>query len=181
MSIVRYVAFLRGINVGGNQQVKMDALKKAFEKMGFLSVKTLLASGNVLFDATKVDELKLTRQIEETLKDAFGFSIPTLIRPIEELQNLSISDPYKGISVTPQTRLYVTFLSESVKSTLPIPYESLQKDFKILQVSSREVCSVLTLSGGRTTTNVMGFLEKEYGKRITTRNWNTVHRVLNYK
>src|SRR4029077_19756102 len=53
LSLARYVAFLRGINVGGNRVLKMDDLRKAFESLGFKDVKTVLASGNVMFDAPR--------------------------------------------------------------------------------------------------------------------------------
>jgi len=172
--LVKYVAFLRGINVGGHKLIKMAELKKAFESLGFEKVETLLASGNVLFDAPKTGTTTLTDRVEEGLKRAFGYQIGVLVRTIEEIQKLGMAKPFKKIKVTPQTRLYVTFLSEKPKSKLKIPYESPEGGFKILRVSDGEVCSVVTLSPGKKTTDLMKVLEKEFGKKITTRNWNTV-------
>jgi uncharacterized protein (DUF1697 family) len=85
--------------------------------------------------------------------------------------------PFEDVTVTSQTRLYVTFLSEKPASNLEIPYESPEKDFRILSVSDSEVCSVLTLTPNRGTTKAMDILEKEFGKNITTRNWNTVQKI----
>jgi uncharacterized protein (DUF1697 family) len=59
----KYVAFLRGINVGGHKTIKMDELKEAFEANGFKNVKTFLASGNVLFDAPKAGVTTLAKKI----------------------------------------------------------------------------------------------------------------------
>jgi uncharacterized protein (DUF1697 family) len=119
----KYAAFLRGINVGG-VTVKMDKLKKTFEALGFTDVKTLLASGNVLFAAPSASENTLVKKIEKKLETALGREIGVLVRKIEELQRLAETDPFAGIKVTPQTRLYVTFLSEKNKSSLKIPYET---------------------------------------------------------
>ncbi|MEO6695641.1 MAG: DUF1697 domain-containing protein [Ignavibacteria bacterium] len=174
----KYAAFLRGINVGGHKPVKMDELKKALELTGFKNVKTLLASGNILFETSKMPTYKLSKKIDEALEKKFEFKIPVIVRTLEELQELSDSDPFKGIEVTPQTRLYITFLSEEVKSNLKIPYESPEKNFKIIHVTKNEICSVLTLTPESKTVELMGVLEKEFGKNVTTRNWNTIIKLL---
>lgn len=174
----KHVAFLRGINVGGHKPVKMDELRKTFESLGFQNVKTLLASGNVLFDAQKATPLALTRTIESKLEATFGHKISVLLRSLGEIEKLAESCPFQNIKVTPQTRLYVTFLSEKPKSDLKIPHESPDKSFTVLRVSSNEVCSVLTLSPIARTTDLMDFLEKVFGRNVTTRNWNTITRIL---
>ena len=174
----RFVALLRGINVGGNKKVPMTDLKKMLEKMKFMNVKTLLASGNVLFDSTEAGEKTLKKNIEECLLKTFGFPVPTLIRPLQELKKLQTSDPFKGIRVTPETRLYVTFLSGKPTRSLKIPYVSPDGNYKILRVSDTEICSVLTVTKDHGTIDVMSVLEKEFGREITTRNWNTVQKLV---
>jgi len=176
--MIKYAAFLRGINVGGHKTIKMDELKKAFEALGFENVKTLLASGNVLFAAPAASESTLAKKIEKKLETAFEHEIGVLIRKIAELQRLAEADPFARVKVTPQTRLYVTFLAEKTKSSLKIPYESPDKNFKILCATESEVCSVLTLSPNSRTVDLMSILEKEFGRRVTTRNWNTIEKIL---
>ena len=112
------------------------------------------------------------------LEKTFGHEIDVLVRTIESLQKLADHNPFAGVKVTPQTRLYVTFLSENPNSNLKIPYKSPDGNFKIIQASSSEVCSVATLSPNSRTVDLMSILEKEYGKRVTTRNWNTIERIL---
>jgi uncharacterized protein (DUF1697 family) len=141
----KFVAFLRGINVGG-RTVKMAELKRAFESLGFRNVRTILASGNVVFDAARGDRASLTREIEETLKKRWGFDIPTALRSAEDLSALAAADPFKGIAVGPQTRFYITFLGEKRDSSLKLPYESPEKDVRIFSASPGELASVLTLS-----------------------------------
>jgi uncharacterized protein (DUF1697 family) len=180
------VAFLRGINVGGHT-IKMADLKEAFESLGSENVKTVLASGNVLFDhalfgAAHAGADALTNTLETGLKQRFGYAIPVLLRTIVELQQLAESQPFQGVDVTPATRLYVTFLAAphrgAAQGALAIPYTSPDGNYRILRATEREVCSVLTHVEGERTTDLMAILEKEYGRNVTTRNWNTVTRLL---
>jgi uncharacterized protein (DUF1697 family) len=176
--MTKFVALLRGINVGGNKIVKMDDLKKWFATLGFKNVKTILNSGNVIFESADDDEAALGKKIADKLKKELGHEVGIQIRSIEEIQELADRNPFKKIKITPETRLYITFLVDKPKSKLKIPYTSPEKDFRILEVTHREICSVVDLNLGRGTVEAMGILEKEFGKNITTRNWNTIGRIL---
>ncbi len=176
-SSTEYAAFLRGINVGGNKKVSMAALAKAFTTLGCGNVKTLLNSGNVVFRSSK-SESEITAALQKHLEKTFGFTIGVLVRPLHDLQKLAKANPFNGIPVTPQTRLYVTFLSEPSTSSLKIPYASDDGNFRILSATPREVVSVLIVTPDRGTVDLMGIIEKEFGKKVTTRNWNTIERVL---
>lgn len=167
----RFVALLRGINVGGKKKVEMAKLKTAIETLGFTEVKTLLNTGNVIFDAPKVTEALL----EAALEKAFGFDIPVILRPASAIEALAKADPFKGIRVDDNTRLYITFLSEKPHSQAP---PATDKGFRILKVTDGEVMSVLQLGPKHRTPEAMAILEKTYGKKITTRNWNTVLKFL---
>ena len=173
-----YVAFLRGINVGGNKKVPMADLKKLLEKAGFGNVQTLLASGNVRFDSAEKNLPKLTAQLEVLIEKKFTFPVPVILRTVAELQSLSKSNPFKGIVVDENTRLYVTFLSAKPTSTMKIPYTSPDGSFRILKVLNGEVISVAQITPNAGTVEAMGILEKEFGKKVTTRNWNTVQKLL---
>ncbi len=76
----RYIALLRGINVGGNNKVEMPKLKQAFEKMGFTDVSTYINTGNVIFKTKKKNTESVIIDIEKSLKKSFGFEIRTIIR-----------------------------------------------------------------------------------------------------
>jgi uncharacterized protein (DUF1697 family) len=176
--VTGYVAFLRGINLGGHRQVRMDELKALFCSMGFQNVRTLLNSGNVLFETREKAKSPLVKKIEEELRKTFGYEVAVILWTIREIQDLVDSDPFKKVKITPETRLYITFLSDKPKSSLKFPYESPQKDVKILCVQNGAVCTVVTATPKRGTTEAMSLLEKEFGKRVTTRNWNTVTKIL---
>jgi uncharacterized protein (DUF1697 family) len=171
-----YVALLRGINVGGNKPVKMDALRKAFASLGHGDVRTLLASGNVLFHAPKTNEGLLTQSIKKMLAAKFGNS-GVILRTREDLQKITRINPFREIRVTPEVRLYVTFLSFKPATKLKTPHQSPARDFQILKVSGREVFSILTLTDRTQSTDLMMFIEKEFGREVTTRNWNTVLKI----
>lgn len=170
---MRYVAFLRGINIG-KRRVKNEALARVFVDLGFANVKVLIASGNVLFDADQQDELQLSRTVEDALAKALGFDVSVMLRSRPEVQAMIDLDPFEGVEVTKQTRRYVTLLAEETKSTMELPYTSEDGNFRVLARTDREVYSVLNVVEGSRTVDLMAILEKEYGKAATTRNWNTI-------
>lgn len=175
--MTQYIVLLRGINVGGNKIVPMAKLQAMLGKSGYKNVKTLLASGNVLLEASETKSENLAKAIAQKFEQTFGFDSHIIVRTSEQIAALVKSEPFKKITVTPDTRLYVTFLGEKPKTTLRIPCESKDRCFRILRVSESEICSVLTVTRNVCTTKVMGVLEKEFGKNITTRNWNTVMKL----
>ena len=155
-----YVALLRGINVGGNKKVPMLRLKSVLEKAGYSDVRTLLASGNVAFGSPEKNCAFLTTKLETLLQKNFGFSVPTIIRTMGDIRELTKSDPFKKITITKDIRLYVTFLSGAPKHTILIPYISPDKSFQIIGASKDKVISVLDVSKAGTI-EAMGILEKE--------------------
>jgi len=88
-----YVAFLRGINVGGNKLIKMDALKKAFEALGFRNGRTVLVSGNVVFETTKASPQTIAAEIEAKAKKTFGHEVGVVVRTLQQLQKLKEGRP----------------------------------------------------------------------------------------
>lgn len=156
----------------------MEDLRKMFESFGFTKVKTLLNSGNIVFDTEIKDVRNITQKIESVLNNLYKRDIRVIVRTVSDIQALVASDPFKGIVVASDTRLYITFLFEKPTGLkLRIPYESPKKDFKILRVTDTEAISVLSLSPGNGTIKAMDIIGKKFGKDVTTRNWNTVVKV----
>ncbi|MEW6721714.1 MAG: DUF1697 domain-containing protein [Candidatus Micrarchaeota archaeon] len=174
---MKFVAFLRGINVGGNKPVKMDKLREAFASLGFKGVRTILASGNVLFEAEAADTAALAQKIEKKLAESFGHPIGVIVRTFEDLKKMHESEPFGKMKVTPEIMLYVTFLAEKSKPKLQ-GYASPDGSFKILKMNGTEAFSMRYLSHQGKTPDMMALLEKEFGK-VTTRNWNTIEKILN--
>jgi uncharacterized protein (DUF1697 family) len=167
---------LRGINVGGHKKVPMASLKKAFEAMGFKDVRTVLASGNVIFEAPGKDpHLDLT--ISNGLEKAFGFPVTVVLRGAKELRAIVASEPFKGVPSGPEVRLYVTFLAQAKPGLSGLRPPSSVKGVRIVRVVPGEIFSVVTISPGVGTPELMAFLEKAVGQEVTTRNWQTVKKL----
>jgi uncharacterized protein (DUF1697 family) len=132
----------------------------------------------VRFETPREDAGALGAEIAARLQQTFGYEIAVILRAGAQIQALVDSDPFAGIEVTPEMRLYVTFLSEKPRSTLEIPYVSEDGSFKILRVTEGEVFSVLQVTPQSRSVDAMAVLEKEFGKKVTTRNWNTVLKLL---
>lgn len=173
-----YAAFLRGINVGGKSILKMTDLKASLEAAGFTDVTTILASGNAVFTARGGTPETIAKKIEASLKARAGRDIGVLVRAIADLERLAASAPFKDVKVTPDTRRYVTLLSEKPSAASAKPSVSPDGSFRVLRVGGGVVAWMMTLTDGRGTTDVMKELEKRFGKKITTRNWNTIEKVL---
>jgi len=155
----------------------MAALKTAFESMDFRDVRTVLASGNVVFEAPGKDpHMDLT--ISLGLEKAFGFPVKVVLRTVRELRAIVASDPFKGVPSGPNVRLYVTFLAQTRPvdlSRLRLP--SSAKGVRIVRVRPGEIFSVVTLSRNVGTPDLMAFLERAVGQEVTTRSWQTVIRI----
>ncbi len=175
--MIRYIAFLRGINVGGNKKVPMAELKNLMEKIGFRNVRTILATGNVIFDSQKKNPSAIKEAIEKKLHETFGFQIKTLLYSMLDIKKLVDSDPFNRIKATKETRLYITFLSQKPKSTFKAPYLSPDKLFRILKITDIALFSVLLAKDARSV-DAMNFIDKEFGKDVTTRNWNTITKII---
>ena len=172
---MKYAAFLRGINVGGNSLVKMSELKRLLEAAKLERVQTILASGNVLFESDEKNPDKLTEKIEALLKKRYKREITVFVRTIDELKRMSALQPFKGVVVTPHTRLYVTFLYEFSRG-LKLP--ELPDFLRITRIKDDAVFVALELAPERNTPEAMAILTKALGPKTTMRNWNTIQKIL---
>ena len=84
----RYIALLRGINISGKNKVPMAELRKCFEMLDFMEVKTCLNSGNVIFSCKDTDAAELVNRIERMIQHQFSLNIPVFVIPQEELADI---------------------------------------------------------------------------------------------
>jgi len=89
---MKYLALLRGINVGGNRKVEMKRLRNLFESLGYANVVTYLNSGNVIFESS-IKQEALQKEIPKRLKKEFGFEIQTLVKSEKEIQKIANAIP----------------------------------------------------------------------------------------
>lgn len=173
----QFVAFLRGINVGGRHKVPMAELKKAFLSLGFQNVETILNSGNVIFESDDSNFENLESRLEEHLAQNFKFPIPTIVRSSREIEQLYASNPFSDIRIGEETRLYISFFRKSRSAEYQFPWISPDGSFTILDVKDGIAISVLDLNISGTS-EAMKSLEKLMGKEITTRNWKTIEKLI---
>ena len=171
-----YIAFLRGINVGGYHKVPMTDLKKEFLKLGLVNIETLLNSGNVIFEAITEDISTLEKTLSDHLEKVFGFPVPTILRTSETINELLAADPFKNETLSKDMRFYVSFLQKEDNGNLKLPWTSDDNSFRIIGKIDRAIISVLDLSISKTP-KAMNVFEKFYGKDVTTRNWKTIERI----
>lgn len=89
----KYVALLRGVNVGGNNMIKMQELKESFESLGFAHVRTYINSGNIIFDTSIANEEEIISKIESVIKNDFNLEIPVIIREYQNIREICEAVP----------------------------------------------------------------------------------------
>ncbi len=166
----RYAAFLRGVMP---MNCKMPALKAAFEAAGFTDVKTVLGSGNVVFDARSTSERAVEQQAEAAMADELGRAFFTIVRPIEQLRDLLSTDPYKPFKVSPDAKRIVTFLRGRPKGKIKLPVA--MDGARILAIKDGAIFSAYLPNPKGPV--FMTLIEKTFGKDVTTRTWDTVAKV----
>ena len=171
----RYVAFLRAINVGGHT-VKMDRLRELFVRMGFSSVETFIASGNVLFHSHADDTGTLERHIAGGLEAALGYPVATFIRTPGELKTIAQHWPFDESERDRPHSYYVAFLgsppdasAEARLQALSTPVDAFHVDGRELYWLRRDALGESSFSGA--------VLEKTLGQPATVRNGRTVSKL----
>ena len=170
MMMTRYAAFLRGVSP---MNCKMPELKRALEVAGYENVKTLLSSGNVLFDAPKGVLGVLEKKVEAAIEKRFGKRFLTIVRPVAELQALLKADPYKGFKLAPGAKRVVTFLRQPPEAKPALPIE--QDGARILRLEGHELFSAYSVTDKGPV--FMTLIEKAVGREQTTRTWQTVEKM----
>ena len=163
----RYAAFLRGVSP---MNAKMPELKRCFEQAGFGNVKTVLASGNVVFDSRAGSELALARRIEAAMDKHLDRNFYTIVRSVDVLRELIESDPYKAYRLSADAKRIVTFLRQPRKPVPTLPAEV--EGARILAVDGSEIFTAYVPQPGNPA--FMRLIEKTFGAEITTRTWDTV-------
>jgi uncharacterized protein (DUF1697 family) len=135
----RYVAFLRGMNLGG-RRIKNDELRREFEALGFADIACFRASGNVIFEAGGTDEAKLARRIESGLGEALGYEVPVFLRDAAELREIAAKEPFGPAAIAASKgKLQVAFLQDAAKAPARRQALALAGDDDRLALEGREL------------------------------------------
>ncbi len=171
-----YVSLFRGINVGGNNSVRMDALKELHESLGLQRVETYIQSGNVVFTSDDADPAQLARQIEEAFVHTFGFQANVMVRNADQLSAIIVNNPFQNQPMKESKWIVVMFLATHAASTSREDIQKTYTGLEELHITGQEVYIYYPEGIGRSKlTNT--FLEKKLKTAGTARNWNTVLRL----
>ena len=172
----RYVAFLRGINVGGHR-VKMDQLRDLFTALKLANVSTFIASGNVIFDTPDTDTAALEKRIETHLKHALGYAVDTFVRTPTQLAVVAAFQPFAAEELEATGhRLHVGFLRgplDEVDGNKLLSFRSAMDDFRI------QGCEMYWLCRGKTTDSRVSWplVSKTVAVPSTMRNVTTIRKL----
>jgi uncharacterized protein (DUF1697 family) len=173
---MRYMAFLRGINVGGSHAVRMEPLRAMLVALGLRNVETFIASGNVIFDATG-KAVSIERRIEDCLERELGFAIPTFLRTTAEVAAVAALKPFRGLGVVPAgAMLQVGFLKAPLEAEAHAALMAFRDDIHDFHVHGREVYwhtrerhAILRITGAK--------MDRALRGPVTFRNITTVRKL----
>jgi uncharacterized protein (DUF1697 family) len=175
--MTRYVALLRGINVGGNNLIKMVELKLCFEELGFSGVSTYIQSGNVLFAAGRAAVPPLIRRIEAAIEKTFGCAACVVLRSREQMQDIVKRAP-KGFGTMPEKRRYdVIFLKEPLTAAAAMKDVPLNPEVDEVVAGKGELYHSRLISKA-SQSRLSKLVSLPMYKNMTIRNWNTTSKLL---
>lgn len=171
-----YIAFLRGINVGGYRPLKMTDLRQMFAKLGFNNVSTYIQSGNVVFDtAEDADPDFLSTKIKVQIAETFGYDVPVIIRTPYDLKDSLASFPFDDKD---GWKGYISFLANKPMDEQAKELESLSSDIEKFVVRGAELFGFVDKQTDEKPQFSNSFVENKLGVPATTRNLRTVNKIL---
>lgn len=172
---MKYVALLRGINVGGNRMVPMADLKASFEQLGFADVKTYINTGNVIFATNISNPLKLTKMIEKQILKDFGFDVAVIVRSQDQIQKVvkAIPDSWNNDN---EQKCDVMFLWPEIDDKNVLDQLIYNPDMEDLKYVPGAVIWRIDRKNA-TKSKVIRIVGTKLYKQITIRNCNTVRKI----
>ena len=172
---MKYAAFLRGVNVGGNNVIKMVDLKACFEGMGFLNVATLIQSGNVVFETDEKDSDKLEETIETGLSKTFKYKSKVLVRSSSQIKKVLQEAPSDWKS-RKDIRCYIAFVKKPATPELVVKEVVLKEGIDSVKAGAGGVFMTSLLSG-LTRSGINKIASTKIYQDLTIRNYNTTLKI----
>ena len=173
----RYLAFLRGINVGGHT-LKMNELRTLLTDLGFKNVETFIASGNVIFESEKEDSLALEGEIEQRLKQFLGYEVVTFIRTPAELAAIVAYQPFPASDLALEGSAFnIIFLAAATNHETRQKLEALSTAQDQFHCHEREIYYYCRTKISQSPLFSGTQLIRAIGQPSTMRNANTVRKL----
>lgn len=164
----RYLALIRAINVGGNNQIRMDDLRALFESIGFASVTTHIQTGNVFFESDK-DVGAIVTLAEKALKRALGSEMTVIIRNPAQMSAIVRNAPFTDEELSDSFKRYIIFLKDTPAAKRAEALLARRGGYEHYHVIGTEVYMALRVDGTRLPS--ANLVEKVLNVRGTARNW----------
>lgn len=175
--MTKHLALLRGINVSGHNMIKMDALKKMLENMGFQNVETYIQSGNVFVDSDEENAASVGFKIKQEISKVFGHDVPVVMVSKSDLELCFKNNPYLKEKDCDTKKVYVAFISKELS---PLAINDLKiSNFKPDEaaIDASRIYIKYAVGAGKTKLD-QKYIEKKINATATIRNWNTVTTLL---
>jgi uncharacterized protein (DUF1697 family) len=175
--MTKYLALLRGINVSGHNMIKMDALKKMLENMGFQNVETYIQSGNVFLESEEENAASIGFKIKQEIAKVFGYDVPVIMVSKTDLELCFKNNLFLKEKECDSKKLYVAFIS---KELTPSAINELKiSNFKPDEaaIDTTRIYIKYAIGAGKTNLD-QKYIEKKLNVVATIRNWNTVTKLL---
>lgn len=169
-----YIAMLRGVNITGNNSIKMEQLRGLCNSLGFQNVETYVQSGNIVFQTRSEDPLALSKSIGEAILESFGFDVPVIMRTSKEMRSVIANNPFLKEKKIDSSKLHVTFLSESPQKGSLKKLGAIAMSPDQYYSASHEIYLYCPAGYGRTKLS-NNAIEKALSVSATTRNWRTTN------
>lgn len=167
---------MRGINVGGHNLLKMKDLYQRFVSLGFNNVSSYKQSGNIIFEASNINQNDISKKIQRELYDLLKSDVKVFLRTIPQVEGIIKLNPFKEIK-SRTVKLFVTFLSNGPSKKPRLPLKSPNMDVEVIFIRNREAFS-LALKKNKRFGTPNNFIESKLGVSATTRSWTTVKGIV---
>ena len=171
------ISMLRGVNVGGHNKIKMDALRALYESMKLREAQTYVQSGNVIFRTDERDIARLAKRIENGIERKLGFRPDVILRTATEMREVIARNPFAKRRGIEPSKLLVTFLGSDPGAEAREKILQIKCDPEELRIERRELYIYFPNGIGRSKLSWAG-LEKTLKTPGTARNWNSVTKML---
>lgn len=168
---------LRGVNVGGHNRIKMDALRALYESLKLRNPQTYIQSGNVIFETRQDDLVRLSTQIQEGIETTFGFRPEVILRTKSEMRVVIARNPFSKRRNIDPSRLLVSFLVSEPNAEGREKVLSIKTDPEELRIDGRELYIYFPNGMARPKFS-WAAVERILKIPGTGRNWNSVTKML---
>jgi uncharacterized protein (DUF1697 family) len=170
------ICLLRGVNVGGHNQIKMDALRALCESLKLCNVQTYIQSGNVVFQSREINPAKVAAKIEDALEKQHGFRPDVVLRTAAEMRDVISRSPFSKRKGIEPNKLAVMFLDHEPEKVIQDAVRKINPEVEELHLLGRELYIYFPNGMGRS--KLVPLLARALKNAGTARNWNTVVKLL---